>query len=967
MSEQLKFIVQELNKEPFNKKLNLISFDAYRPDQLLQTLMDVFAELDPKSLPAHFGVVPLQMKADVRSEDPEQLAMKNLSFLRILKYKPPPDIAGRGSFRQGLVAGAKEAVLPVLEWTLRGLPELRKRAYLGRFLVKVDVPPELDGDVDLQALYAQAAVIARKKEAAAETLNELRLQVAQLEAQLQEKQSLVSGGEQVLKGDEFKKYVNALRGKSSQYKQQRQELAELRAETGVLARTQEILTQKERELTQSLEVASLRSELNSEESKLNFLQHSLRIHEVQLNFLKANGVLGNPAAEAGSDSQTSLSPSRSASRKKAKKGSKSGTPRQQATPRSGAERRLSPGATTPPQTQGATATDQQQSEKPKDATSATPQVTAAGKRSSDLVPYEYYALPPLLRRVTYPTPTPTPPDVSPPKALPQPVTPTLPPPSQIPDGRPSTTPPSRASAVQLSSVRLRDEPTSGQRQPVPTAAAQGSPAGHQGSQQSASEAAIPSEEPSAPPPKPTKVKSHSAKLGHESRPTSPPVKFAEERPGEHGGASPQEASSGQQDVEIAFSSPAAATGDVTFADRALQGANAQHRRESVMLRRESLRQRRESVQLRFERRRKDPVFLFANLIGPALDATMSATVTGHLDTGINESWSNEAKARGLLFTILHCLAQALVNILIKQVVGIPKTKIAYFVAFGYMYGSMPEAFELSKPFAPRHVQVHLVLRGLSSLMSLMLKAEALRYLVVSDLAVAYTLVPVCVMVLSWYFIGEGMGMALWTSVALCLCGVVIVMRPTIIFEEWNADTTQARLTGFLYAFGSSLALVALIILVRVTQTATSRFVSFNSGLTRTVLVIFMAMASGDFDLFLDGRFLATLVMMGKLSFCTIYFLNKALLTESGAFVATIKFSGDIILSVILQMAFLDLYPDMWTLGGIALVVLSFLMIACQNIVPSLWERRRQRRASRTRRQTLKTTDDEGTSAAADNL
>lgn len=48
MSEQLKFIIQELNKEPFNKKLNLISFDAQRPDQLLQILNDVFAELDPK-------------------------------------------------------------------------------------------------------------------------------------------------------------------------------------------------------------------------------------------------------------------------------------------------------------------------------------------------------------------------------------------------------------------------------------------------------------------------------------------------------------------------------------------------------------------------------------------------------------------------------------------------------------------------------------------------------------------------------------------------------------------------------------------------------------------------------------------------------------------------------------------------------------------------------------------------------
>ncbi|KAH9369957.1 hypothetical protein HPB48_001834 [Haemaphysalis longicornis] len=401
MSEQLKFIVHELNKEPFNKKLNLISFDAYRPDQLLQTLTDVFAELEPK------------MKADVRCEDPEQLAMRNLNFLRILKYKPPPDSAGLASFRQGLVAGAKEAVLPVLEWTLRGLPELRKRAYLGRFLVKVELPPELEGDVDLQTLYAQyeaamqqfkeahktgealrasglntqelrkgiahmeqereqllkkvaklrrkvetqqnkdsllqlaknlreeqdrahtlaqqrngqrdatklpkeitacqnamrdlqkvaaepsmgqqelgrlkakvqsenqeinalyeqkmrnqesaddkltlfrqqAAVIARKKEAAAETLNELRLQVSQLEAQLQEKQSQLAAanGEQVLVGDEFKKYVNALRGKSSQYKQQRQELAELRAETGVLARTQEILAAKQRDLAQSLE------------------------------------------------------------------------------------------------------------------------------------------------------------------------------------------------------------------------------------------------------------------------------------------------------------------------------------------------------------------------------------------------------------------------------------------------------------------------------------------------------------------------------------------------------------------------------------------------------------------------------------------------------------------------------------------------------------------------------------------
>lgn len=48
MSEQLKFIVEQLNREPFKKNLNLITFDSLEPMQLLQILNDVLAEIDPK-------------------------------------------------------------------------------------------------------------------------------------------------------------------------------------------------------------------------------------------------------------------------------------------------------------------------------------------------------------------------------------------------------------------------------------------------------------------------------------------------------------------------------------------------------------------------------------------------------------------------------------------------------------------------------------------------------------------------------------------------------------------------------------------------------------------------------------------------------------------------------------------------------------------------------------------------------
>lgn len=48
MSEQLKFIVEQLNKDPFKKTFNLITFDSLEPMQLLQILNDVLAEIDPK-------------------------------------------------------------------------------------------------------------------------------------------------------------------------------------------------------------------------------------------------------------------------------------------------------------------------------------------------------------------------------------------------------------------------------------------------------------------------------------------------------------------------------------------------------------------------------------------------------------------------------------------------------------------------------------------------------------------------------------------------------------------------------------------------------------------------------------------------------------------------------------------------------------------------------------------------------
>ncbi|XP_020710232.2 intraflagellar transport protein 81 homolog isoform X2 [Athalia rosae] len=140
MSEDIKFITTELNKV-LNRKYNLISFDALTSQDLLQVLSDVLADIQQDG-PPH----------DIRIETPEQSSIRIFSALRILKYQPQGDPT---LFRQELVKGEPQAIHAVLKWLLSNMDIVRQRAYLARFLVKVEIPAEYMGDPELTGLYEQ--------------------------------------------------------------------------------------------------------------------------------------------------------------------------------------------------------------------------------------------------------------------------------------------------------------------------------------------------------------------------------------------------------------------------------------------------------------------------------------------------------------------------------------------------------------------------------------------------------------------------------------------------------------------------------------------------------------------------------------------------------------------------------------------------------------------------------------------
>ena len=140
----MKYIVDALNQTPFNKKYSLIAFDSLDASALKQVLNDVLTEISPEE------------EMDLREETPDQTAYRMLSLLRVLKYQPEDKSqAGLSNFRQGVVQGSKAVIYHLLQWLLQNLSELKKRAYLAKYLIPIEVPAEILQEEGMEEVYEQ--------------------------------------------------------------------------------------------------------------------------------------------------------------------------------------------------------------------------------------------------------------------------------------------------------------------------------------------------------------------------------------------------------------------------------------------------------------------------------------------------------------------------------------------------------------------------------------------------------------------------------------------------------------------------------------------------------------------------------------------------------------------------------------------------------------------------------------------
>ena len=63
------------------------------------------------------------------------------------------------AFRAGLLQGDPNTVHPLLAWCLTRLDELKKRAFVGKFLVPLDIPPEYIQSPQASDAYSQVCEV----------------------------------------------------------------------------------------------------------------------------------------------------------------------------------------------------------------------------------------------------------------------------------------------------------------------------------------------------------------------------------------------------------------------------------------------------------------------------------------------------------------------------------------------------------------------------------------------------------------------------------------------------------------------------------------------------------------------------------------------------------------------------------------------------------------------------------------
>lgn len=207
-----------------------------------------------------------------------------------------------------------------------------------------------------------------------------------------------------------------------------------------------------------------------------------------------------------------------------------------------------------------------------------------------------------------------------------------------------------------------------------------------------------------------------------------------------------------------------------------------------------------------------------------------------------------------------------------------------------------------------------VLRGIFLFGSTIFNFLALQTLQLAETISIYFFAPMIITALAGPLLGETVGWRRWVAVLVGFVGVLVITRPG--FGTFGV--------GHLFSIGSMLSYSFYVLMTRkMGATETTESLIFYSALAPTILIFPAVPLYGSMPA--DAMQWILLFMVGALGGYGHWLLIKAYKLASTSALAPYPYSQMLWMIALGWVVFADL-PDLWTLGGAAIIVCSGLYI-----------------------------------------
>ena len=308
----------------------------------------------------------------------------------------------------------------------------------------------------------------------------------------------------------------------------------------------------------------------------------------------------------------------------------------------------------------------------------------------------------------------------------------------------------------------------------------------------------------------------------------------------------------------------------------------------------------------------------------------NATATTVADSSYNPASKTKLFALlGIVLSIIGSFMLSFSSLMVKLAESIPSLEIVFMRLTLQLVFSLPPMIYLKDQFIyPWKKTRLLILRAVTGVTAMSLMVYSVKHMPLADARVIFYTSPVYTALLGRIFLKESITKFDLIAAVLCLGGVVLIGRPTFLFGSLGKSSNSEKVwLPTIIAIVSAILMACAVVVVRkISQEVGARVVVFYFSLIGSVISLSASLISGEFKYPDCGTHDTVYVIaIGVIGYSAQLIVTKALALEKASVVSLVRTIG-IAFSFILQLIFLDVVPNGFSIGGAILVLLCNVVI-----------------------------------------